>query len=607
MSVTTKEAIALDLLNKTRRITLQRNLSLENSLGTRLSYVRWLWIFALFGYALLVKSLTNSPINFNNPAIYLIGAYAFINLIIMLASGTLGKGSSLLVYVSLVLDAILTTAISFLFDQPIFFFAYVPGIFALILMGIWEGVLTIGLVAVANIIYLSSFSKGFNFQGETALALYGLIGMLLLVAFSIVILVQTSRPLLRISEEMLEEALAKANEAHLLDLQNRARAIYRVANTLSATLDYQKVVKTTLHELETVFDISVGALLLFEGSLSNMRVADGLRLSLDEEQATVSSATGILREVLRNGQPMTVSTGAYLDEIRAIFPSLRNCHTILIMPLRAGFEVFGLLTIASKQANAYGENDIELMTTLTAHTVIAMQNATLYRNLLEDRNKLLTSEEEVRHQLARDLHDGPAQAVAAFSMQAEFIRRLFKSEPDRALDELSSLGKQAQQTSREIRTLLYELRPLVLESQGLVAAMEQYAKRFPNVPNDPYVHFNASNYNSNIRLSPQVETTIFTILQEAVNNARKHAQARNIWLTLAVKDGYIVASAQDDGKGFDVAKVEADYASRGSLGLTNMRERASLVDGQVWLQSAPGQGTAVIVQIPIKEGTIQAS
>ncbi len=268
-------------------------------------------------------------------------------------------------------------------------------------------------------------------------------------------------------------------------------------------------------------------------------------------------------------------------------------------------EVFGLMFIASKHDNAYNTSDIELVIGMSAHTVLAMQNATLYHNLLEDRNKLLTQEEEVRHELARNLHDGPAQAVAAISMQTEFIRRLFKTEPDRALDELTNLGKQAQQTSREIRTLLYELRPLVLESQGLVPAMEQYAKRFPHNPSDPQVHVSTATFPA--RLSPQVETTIFTILQEAVNNARKHARARNIWIHMETREGYILASAQDDGRGFDVAAMESNYDQRGSLGMTNMKERAALVGGQVNVRSVVGQGTAIVIRIPINDQTVPAT
>jgi len=188
-------------------------------------------------------------------------------------------------------------------------------------------------------------------------------------------------------------------------------------------------------------------------------------------------------------------------------------------------------------------------------------------------------------------------------MQIEFIRRLMRSEPERAYNELAILGKQALQTSKEIRTLLYELRPLVLESQGLEAALEQYASRFPTNQNDPAVHFSRLG-EEDIRLSPSVENTIFTILQEAVNNARKHAQAKNIWLQLDYKEGYINAVAQDDGKGFDTSAIEQNYDKRGSLGMTNMRERAALVGGKVTIESRVGKGTRVIIRIPLTESNL---
>jgi signal transduction histidine kinase len=160
------------------------------------------------------------------------------------------------------------------------------------------------------------------------------------------------------------------------------------------------------------------------------------------------------------------------------------------------------------------------------------------------------------------------------------------------------LGKTAQQTSKEIRTLLYELRPLVLESQGLEAALEQYAARFPTNPHDPAVYFSTAG-EEDIHLNSNVETTIFTILQEAVNNARKHAEAKNIWLQVEFKEGFVIAVAQDDGKGFDTADIELNYDKRGSLGLTNMRERATLVGGKVIIESKPGKGTRVMIRIPL--------
>jgi signal transduction histidine kinase len=343
--------------------------------------------------------------------------------------------------------------------------------------------------------------------------------------------------------------------------------------------------------------------MLFEGTTDSLKVADSEGLNEVERKRLYSSNQGVVKEALAEAQPFLINDDETIASWRKLFPSLAKCRAALIMPLRGGYEVYGLLLIASQKVDKYHSSDVQLMVALTSHTIVAMQNATLYKNLLAERNKMLTSEEEVRHTLARNLHDGPAQAVASFSMQIEFIRRLMRSEPERAYNELAILGKQALQTSKEIRTLLYELRPLVLESQGLEAALEQYASRFPTNQNDPAVHFSRLG-EEDIRLSPSVENTIFTILQEAVNNARKHAQAKNIWLQLEYKEGYINAVAQDDGKGFDTSAIEQNYDKRGSLGMTNMRERAALVGGKVNVESRVGKGTRVIIRIPLTDSNL---
>ena len=267
---------------------------------------------------------------------------------------------------------------------------------------------------------------------------------------------------------------------------------------------------------------------------------------------------------------------------------------------------YGVLLIASRKAGAYDKGDLNLFNAMASHIGIAMQNAQLYHNLFEDRNKILTAEEEVRRELNRNLHDGPAQSVAAFAMQSEYIRRLFATEPEKALEELVLLGKQAQQTSKEIRNLLFTLRPLVLETQGLVGALDQFASSLNQTPgNTTRVH--CSSVGLTRRFNPKVETAIFTILQEAVNNARKHAQARNIWIRIELANNMLVAIAQDDGVGFDLNRVQNSYSSGKSYGLGNMNERASLIGGSVKLETAPGQGTRMMLYIPITAKMFQGA
>lgn len=591
----------MDIISQSRKYLLQRQLSIQNSQGVRLSYARWLLILGLFIQIHLASLINNKAFATGTPDTIIV-SYLVLNVAIWAVSATFAKTFRLMVPITLGLDLMMSLAVSYAANSPIFFFAFVPAFLLMLMIGLWEGVSAFIVVALVNVgsLLLNNYDASRNSANLLWPQLLLFAATMVVIAFSIYILTQSSTSLLRVQPQMLEEALARANEANLVELQNRAKAIYRVTNTLSATLDYEEVVKSILEELETVFDVEVGMVLLFDQTLSSMKVANSIRLTPPEELKPIEIGSGPVKQILLKGEPMLLGDNRQSDslpELRRIFPSLQQCKSVLVMPLRAGFEVFGLVLIASKDEYSYGTNDLELMATLTTHVVIAMQNARLYRNLLEDRNKILTREEEFRHELARNLHDGPAQAVAAFSMQAEFIRRLFKADPDRAIDELTLLGKQAQQTSKEIRTLLFGLRPLVLESQGLAAALEQYASRFPTQPNDPTVHFSATSFEG--RFDLRLESTIFTILQEAVNNARKHAQARNIWLHLEIKDGYIVASAQDDGRGFDLAAVESNYDQRGSLGLTNMRERAQLVGGSLNMASAPGKGTSIIIRVPL--------
>ncbi len=579
---------------------------LEQKRNQRIAHARWLFVAALVAIYGLGQTIGGEPVNLNSPGNLLLIGYAGYSLLAWVVSLAFGRQFQRLPIVALVLDVVFMLAISWSFgkDISVFALAYLPALLLVLVSGIIVGGAAVIATGLINIIFVVS-SPALELRSERGLIMLAVFLTALGLTAAIYIITQSRTAILKGQQDLLEEAIANANSANLQELQTRVKAVYRVASTLSATLDYQKVVRNILVEVDSVFKLSVGAVLIFDSTLNAIKIEDAIGLTDAEKGRTIDTRYGIMKEALNQAAPLLVKTEDELDEWRKHFPSLKDCHNAMVMPLRGGYEVYGLLLIASKQANAYNETDLELMVALTAHTIVAMQNATLYRNLLEDRNKMLTAEEDVRHTLARNLHDGPAQAVAAFSMQIEFIRRLFRSEPDRAMKELSDLGKQALQTSKEIRTLLYELRPLVLESQGLNAALEQYATRFPTNPTDPEVHFSAGTDFSN-QLNPAVETTVFTIIQEAVNNTRKHAQAKNIWLHLEAKDGFLVASSQDDGKGFDLESVTRNYASRGSLGLTNMQERAALIGGTATLHSQPGRGTSVIIRIPLTEATLVA-
>jgi signal transduction histidine kinase len=160
------------------------------------------------------------------------------------------------------------------------------------------------------------------------------------------------------------------------------------------------------------------------------------------------------------------------------------------------------------------------------------------------------------------------------------------------------MAEMSHRASRDLRTVLFELRPVMLDSHGLVATLKEYVQKVRESQNLP-LRLDAGGFNR--RLPPKSESTIFAILQEAINNAQKHAEAKNIWLRLAERDKTLVAVVEDDGAGFDMATVEGSYGQRGSLGLLNMRERAEMVDGMLTIRSVPGFGTTVTLRVPLSD------
>lgn len=272
--------------------------------------------------------------------------------------------------------------------------------------------------------------------------------------------------------------------------------------------------------------------------------------------------------------------------------------SILCVPMRVKDRVVGVIQLLNKRSGApFNEQDMQLLTTLAAQAGIALENARLYRQLKEERDRLLTKEEEVRHAIARDLHDGPTQSIAAIAMNIEFIKRLLRAMPERVSSELDILAELVYKTSHDIRTLLFELRPLGLETQGLLVTLQQYVARWRDLSGRTYLRLEAP---ANVpRLAYEVEVATFIIIQEAVNNARKHAEAEEVTIYLYEEEDHLVASVRDRGKGFNVAAVEAGYAVRGSLGLLNMRERARLIGADFRIRSEVGRGTTIELRIPI--------
>lgn len=415
-----------------------------------------------------------------------------------------------------------------------------------------------------------------------------------------------------VSEEVkkiLDKKRQEEKESGHRDLdaaRKHSRLTFELASTLSATLNYSKVLKAALEvaekgtrELGRGEGNQIGAVLLF--THSDLRVAASRHLSPHDRTAVFEGKEGAIGVALREAEPVIVEDPPG-DEALGKLISMHGCEQAIVVPLRAGFENFGVAIFGSTEPDLYTEDLENLLVAICNQAIVALQNAQLYQDLREEKERIVAVEEDARKKLARSLHDGPTQNIASIAMQAHFVRKLIENDgsAEQVAQELEKVEDLARRTTNQIRHMLFTLRPLILETQGLEAALEQYIGKVDT--NGTTIRLEADARATDV-LDKETEGKVFYIVEEAISNARKHSEADNIWVRLQMREGVgFVAEVEDDGKGFDVNAVQVTYDRRGSLGLVNMHERAVMANGDLTISSAPGEGTRVTLVVPLDRG-----
>jgi signal transduction histidine kinase len=380
---------------------------------------------------------------------------------------------------------------------------------------------------------------------------------------------------------------------------NELSLLYEVATVMGSTLELGALLKAIMRITQTTLRSAACTLMLVDEDRNELV----FEIPLGEKEHALTQlrlplSEGLAGWVARSGRPAIVNDLRNDPRFHADVDANSGFVTkaALCVPLQVRGRVIGVLEVLNKQDDLpYTTHDLALLTTLAGQAAVAVDNARLYRSLREEHERMLAAEEEVRRNLARDLHDGPAQDMAAMSMGLEVARRLIAIDTDRARTEIETLEALARKATRQVRTLQFELRPIVLETRGLRAALESYVQQLSQGGTTAY-SFTAEGCKG--RLASHVEQAAFSIVQEALGNARKHARATTVQVEMHEDDGNWVIQVKDNGQGFDVNTVLRSYENRGSLGLLNMRERGAAIDGQLTLQSAPEQGTTVTLRIP---------
>ena len=391
--------------------------------------------------------------------------------------------------------------------------------------------------------------------------------------------------------------------------QERRQAIYKLISALSATLNYNRVLETaldlsasTLYTPESPTEKLVSAVLMFqpsENGQNQMGVISARRFTNSDMRVTLPGKSGLIGRTVDEGMSAHTKEISSDPELSRVV-ALHTCQSAYCIPLRTGLDICGVMLFAHTDEDYFNPERKELLDIIGNQLTIAIQNARLYEDLENEKERIIEIQEEAQRKLARDLHDGPTQSVSAIAMRVNFARRLMERDPKATADELYKIEEMARQTTREIRHMLFTLRPLVLESQGLVAALETMAEKVRDTYQQNVI------IQADPRLAGMLEAgkqaVVFSIVEEAVTNARKHAKAAHIWVRLKpIRDDLALLEVQDDGVGFNTQEVNASYENRGSLGMINLRDRAELINGVLHIASAEGKGTNIQMAIPLTE------
>ena len=385
---------------------------------------------------------------------------------------------------------------------------------------------------------------------------------------------------------------------------DRANLLSQISQAITSSLDLKTVFNQTTELAASILRAQAATLYSIDYKNRELlfMVAKGAAAHALEEKR-LSIEQGVVGWVATHGKPLIVNNTHESKLFNSQVDSQTGFFTrnILCVPLRFQERTVGVLEVLNKENEEdFTSDDAEWLSAMGQHIAIALENAQLYENLRREQERIIKAQEEVRNQLARELHDNTAQMLSLIIMNLDLARQfLEKNKLERLGSELQRIEEYAKQANREVRTLLFELRPIILESRGLVPALHAYHRQLQSSMTTR-IHLDAAPLGFEISL--QGASIIFSIIQEAVNNIRKHARAKNVWIRVSSDIEKLNFAVEDDGVGFDVDAVTVNYEERGSFGLLNMQERAALLAGRLQVQSPRthgSNGTVVSGYVPL--------
>jgi two-component system sensor histidine kinase DevS len=380
------------------------------------------------------------------------------------------------------------------------------------------------------------------------------------------------------------------SERELTQRNEELELINSLATTVSSELSLQSILEATLGRVMELFDAQAGVVFLQEEATSRFTLAlhQGVAEGVFKESETFRTGVGWLGGVVKSARPaLATSMDGELDAHRRKIVDA-GLNSLVGAPLMAQGRVVGVLELAFAELRDLSVSEFGLLEAVGAGIGIAVENARLNR---QSRRVAVLEE---RERIAMDLHDGIIQSIYAVGLILESMRVLEAKASGEVRAGLAQAIEGLNAIIRDIRAYILDLQPSRISTDDLGGALKRLAREFKaNTLIEPEVVIEGKALDE---LEPQTSSGLFLIAQEALANVAKHAKANRAWLNLRMSDGEISMQIIDNGQGFDPDQAQPVLGH----GISNIRQRARQIGGEVEFLSEPGQGTTLTVRIPVQ-------
>ena len=394
------------------------------------------------------------------------------------------------------------------------------------------------------------------------------------------------------------------NNRRLLRRNRELSAVNAIAQFVSGPLDLGQAMERALEQVLSVIASDVGWICLLEGD-GSCRAFAGMSgpfhpSSLDE--FCICRLHCVCQQAVETGRPAMTERLTPDCPLRTVnVMEKRPITGHVSVPLSVKDQVVGLLNVACHEESAFQREDLELLGAMGRQLGVAMENTRLWEEVRRKEalrgqllGKVISAQEEERKRIARELHDETGQSLTSLLVGLKVVETF--DDMDQVRYRLGELKSTVAATVEAVHDLSMELRPSLLDDLGLVPALQRYVKdysrRFGMAADFQAVSLDGQ------RFAPEIEITLYRIIQEAMTNAARHAAAGRVSVLLESRPTSVLAIVEDDGDGFDLHGV-LGTEMRDRLGLYGMEERAMLVGGRLTIESTPKTGTTVFVEVPL--------